>query len=326
MIISRTPVRLPFGGGGTDLPSYYSKYESFFVSAAINKYIYITVNRMFEDNFLIKYSKTERVDKPDDVEHPIIREALKMLRIEKNTEITSMAEVPSRSGMGSSGSFTVGLLNALHTFKNESPSKYKLAEEAFKIEVELMKEHLGKQDHYIASFGGINAFRINKHGRVTVIPLKLNVGVLNELENNILLFHTGIRRKASDVLSAQDQAVKKDDSKVLESMHKIKEIGVESFKALKRGDTHKFGELLHDHWLIKKGMTDKMSNDFINRWYDVGKRWALGGKLMGAGGGGFLMFYCEQNKDRLRRDMAREGLNEFFFKFDFTGSKILVNV
>lgn len=326
MIISRTPVRLPFGGGGTDLPSYYSKYGSFFISAAINKYIYITVNRRFENSFLIKYSKTENVDRAEEVEHPIIREALKMLRIQRDTEITSMAEVPSKSGMGSSSSFTVGLLNALHAFKNETPSKHKLAEEAFKIEVELIKERLGKQDHYIASFGGINAFKIDKKGMVKVIPLNLHTGVLNELENNILIFHTGIRRKASDILSVQDQAVKKDDSAVVEAMHKIKEIGHESYKALKSGDTHRFGELLHEHWLIKKNMTNKMSNELINRWYDIGKQWALGGKLMGAGGGGFLMFYCEQNKDKLRRDMGREDLKELFFKFDFTGSKILVNV
>jgi D-glycero-alpha-D-manno-heptose-7-phosphate kinase len=325
MIISRTPVRLPFGGGGTDLPSYYSKYESFFVSAAINKYIYITVNKMFEDNFLIKYSKTERVDKPDDVEHPIIREVLKMLKIAKNTEITSMAEVPSKSGMGSSGSFTVGLLNALHTFKNESISKFKLAEEAFNIEAIRLNEPHGKQDHYIAAFGGINAFKIDKKGIVTVKPLDLKHDILNELENNLLLFHTGIRRRAADVLSVQSKAIR-DDERVLESMHKIKEIGKQSYQTLKSGNTRKFGELMHEHWLIKKSLTDVMSNEPINKWYDVGKKWAVGGKLMGAGGGGFLLFYCEDNKDKLRRDMAKEGLREFYFKFDFTGSKILANV
>jgi len=329
MIISRTPARLPIGGGGTDLPSYYTKYGGFFISAAINKYFYIAVNKRFEDQIKVSYFKTEIIDadKVCEIEHPIVREALKLLKIRDSIEINSISEVPSRSGMGSSGSFSVGLLNVLHAYKKQHVSDKKLAEEAFKIEAEILKEPVGKQDHYIAVFGGITAFIVDRGGNVKVRPLKLTNGTINELENNILVFYTGIQRRASDVLTAQNSSVQKNDKIVLGCLQKIKNIGMNIMDSLKSGDLDNFGELLNTHWNTKKKMSYKISNDIINNWYELGMRnGALGGKLMGAGGGGFLLFYCNKNKNRLRRVMSKEGLKECPFKFDFEGTKIMVNI
>jgi len=329
MIISKTPARLPIGGGGTDLPSFYTKFGGFFISAAINKYFYNAVNKRFEDQIKLSYFKTENidVDRIDEIEHPIIREVLKLLNIKDNIEISTIAEIPSRSGMGSSGSFTVGLLNALHAYKKQNVPAKTLAEEAFKVEAEILKEPVGKQDHYIAAFGGITAFTIDKDGSVTVEPLKLTNETISDLENNILLFYTGIQRKASDILTVQNQSAQKNDKVVLECLQKIKSIGVDVMDSLNSGDLNRFGELLNTHWNVKKMMSYKISNDIIDNWYGLGmKSGALGGKLMGAGGGGFLMFYCDRNKNQLRRAMIKEGLKECPFKFDFDGTKIMVNL
>lgn len=326
MIITRTPVRISLGGGGTDLASYYSKYGGFLVAAAIDKHIFVTVNKRFEKSIRISYSKTEIVDKIEDVRHPIVREALRLLGYDGSLEITTIADVPANTGLGTSSSFTVGLLNALHTYKRKSITMKALAEEACRIEIDILKEPIGKQDQYMAAFGGITCLTFDKDGEVTVTPLNISPDTLEDLESHIILFYTGIRRNTADVLSEQNKASEKEDKKVIESLHKIKEIGEEIKVALESGNVRRFGELLHLHWQTKKNLSNKVSRPEIDRWYTLARQnGALGGKIMGAGGGGFFMFYVEGIKNRLRQVMRRENLREMRFKFDLEGSKVLVN-
>jgi len=326
MIIARTPVRISLGGGGTDLASYYCKYGGFLIAAAIDKYIFITVNRRFEDSIRLSYSKTEIVDKVEEIQHPIVREALKLLGYDGSLEITTIADVPANTGLGTSSSFTVGLLNALHTYKRESITAKALAEEACKIEIDILGEPVGKQDQYMAAFGGITCLTFAKNGEVTVTPLNISPDIIEELERHIMLFYTGIRRNSADVLSGQNNASQRDDKKVIENLHKIKEIGEEAKIALESGNVHRFGELLHTHWQSKKNLSHKVSRPEIDRWYALARQnGALGGKIMGAGGGGFFMFYVEGGKGKLRQVMRGEGLREMRFKFDLEGSKVLVN-
>jgi len=327
MILSRTPVRLPLGGGGTDLASYYSRFGGFFVSAAIDKYNYIAVKRRFEDGFRISYSKTEIVDRIEDIQQPIIREALKLVDVRDYLEIVSIADVPGRAGMGGSSSYAVGVLNALHSYKMENVSRQTLAEEACRIEIDILKEPIGKQDQYVAAFGGINCYEVERDGAVRVDPLQLSSHSIAELESNLLLFYTGIKRNASQILERQKRDEEKGVKHVIDSMHKIKEIGYEVRDALKCGNLHHFGELLDLHWQTKKNLSNQVSNERIDQIYEIAKRsGALGGKIMGAGGGGFFMFYSENEKDRLRKAMSREGLKEVRFRFDFEGSKIILNL
>ena len=326
MIIARTPVRISLGGGGTDLASYYCKYGGFLIAAAIDKYIFITVNRRFEDSIRVSYSKTEIVDKVEEIQHPIVREALKLLGYDGSLEITTIADVPANTGLGTSSSFTVGLLNALHTYKRESITAKALAEEACRIEIDILGEPVGKQDQYKAAFGGITCLTFAKNGEVTVTPLNISPDIIEELERHIMLFYTGIRRNSADVLSGQNNASQRDDKKVTENLHKIKEIGEEAKIALESGNVHRFGELLHTHWQSKKNLSHKVSRPEIDRWYALARQnGALGGKIMGAGGGGFFMFYVEGGKGKLRQVMRGEGLREMRFKFDLEGSKVLVN-
>jgi len=326
MIIARTPVRISLGGGGTDLASYYCKYGGFLIAAAIDKYIFITVNRRFEDSIRVSYSKTEIVDKVEEIQHPIVREALKLLGYDGSLEITTIADVPANTGLGTSSSFTVGLLNALHTYKRESITAKALAEEACRIEIDILGEPVGKQDQYMAAFGGITCLTFAKNGEVTVTPLNISPDIIEELERHIMLFYTGIRRNSADVLSGQNNASQRDDKKVIENLHKIKEIGEEAKIALESGTVHRFGELLHTHWQSKKNLSHKVSRPEIDRWYALARQnGALGGKIMGAGGGGFFMFYVQGNKSKLRQVMRGEGLREMRFKFDLEGSKVLVN-
>jgi len=326
MIIARTPVRISLGGGGTDLASYYCKYGGFLIAAAIDKYIFITVNRRFEDSIRISYSRTEIVDSIEDIQHPIVREALKLLGYDGSLEITTIADVPANTGLGTSSSFTVGLLSALHTYKRESITAKALAEEACRIEIDILEEPIGKQDQYMAAFGGITCLTFTRNGDVTVTPLNISPDTLEELERHIMLFYTGIRRNTSDVLSGQNKASEKDDSKVIDSLHRIKEIGEEAKIALESGNIQRFGQLLDVHWKAKKNLSSKVSRPEIDKWYALAREnGALGGKIMGAGGGGFFIFYVEGNKSKLRQAMKREGLREMRFKFDLEGSKVLVN-
>lgn len=325
MIITRTPLRISIGGGGTDLPSYYSKHGGFFISAAISQYIYIALHRIFRPTYLVKYSKLEEVDALDQIQHPIVREAYRLHGIGPGIEMTSQADIPAGTGLGSSGAFNVGLLRALSAWKREHVATHALAEEACHIEMDILGEPIGKQDQFIASFGGMTCFDIDRAGKVTVTPLRMSNATLHDLEENLLLFFTGYSRSASAVLSDQKKRSEKEDPHMIENLHFVKELGLGIKKQLEAGDTEAFAAAMHRHWLKKKERSTGISNDKINDWYELAlKNGAMGGKLIGAGGGGFLMFYA---KDRamLRQAMAQAGLTEVRFAFDFEGSKVIVN-
>ena len=325
MIITRSPLRISLGGGGTDLPSYYEKHTGFLISAAIDKYVYITIHRTFVKELLIKYSKLERVDHADDVEHPIIREALKELEMSgQYLELTSLADIPAGTGLGSSGSFTTALLKALYAHNNQIISTRFLAEQACVIELDRLKEPIGKQDQYIAAFGGITAFEFLPDGRVEIAPVQINKETLYNLEDNLVLFFTGYSRSASSILKEQDDKSKKEDDDMTNNLHFIKDLGKKSLVALETGNLQEFGELMNVHWEHKKKRSGSMSNDQINQWYTLAmENGAVGGKLIGAGGGGFLMFYTE-DKMKLRHALMNAGLEEVRFKFDFEGTKVVV--
>ena len=327
MIITRTPFRIPLGGGGTDLPSYYSKYGGFIFSAAIDKYMFISINQPIVDDLIrIKYSKSETVSSVGEVQHEIVREALRYLGFQNGIEVTSMADVPAGTGLGSSGAYTIGLLNGLHTLKRDSLPLQELAEEACRIEIDILKKPIGKHDQYIAAFGGLTCLEIRNDGSVKVCNGQISQSIIEELEKNILLFFTGISRDANEILSYQSKTAGYEDSRVADTLHRIKEIGYQIKEALKQGNLAKFGYLLDKHWQTKKNLSGKVSDAQIDRLYEKAKEnGALGGKIMGAGGGGFFMFYCEEHRNRLRRAMAEEGLREMRYRFDFEGSKVLIN-
>lgn len=328
MIVTRTPMRITLGGGGTDLPSYYAKYGGFLVSAAINKYTYITVNPRFEDSIRVSYSQTEIADQVEDIQHPLVREALKLLEIRGGIEIVSLADVPSNTGLGSSGSFLVGLLLALHAYKKEQVGPQALAEEAFHIEAEVLGEPVGKQDQYVAAFGGVISLDIDRQGTVKVCEMSLPDQLVEELETCLVYFYTGIRRAAGEVLRDQSQATRASHEGVTSSLHAIKEIGYQVKAAMEKGDLDAFGRLLDRHWQTKKGLSTKVSQDSIDRWYEIARQnGALGGKIMGAGGGGFFMFYTNHgDKNMLRQALGREGLRETRFRLEPSGSKVLLNL
>ena len=324
MIITRSPLRITLGGGGTDLPSYYRDHGGFLISGAIDKYVYVTVMRPFAPGIYLKYSKLEHVDAADDVHHPIIREAIKLLGFRTpQVEITTLADIPAGTGLGSSGSFTTALLKALYAHRRRLLHPSELAELACEIEIDRLKEPIGKQDQYIAAYGGLTCFTFHKDGKVEAEPLKLPMDAIFNLEDNLLLFFTGFSRSASSILSDQHQRTQDDDEEMLRNLHYVKELGVRSRRALESGNTAAFGELMHEHWEHKKRRTVGVSNPQIDEWYDLGRRnGALGGKLVGAGGGGFLMFYAEDHR-RLRAAMSGAGLEEIRFRFDFEGTKVL---
>lgn len=327
MIVTRTPMRITLGGGGTDLPSYYSRFGCKMVSAAIDKYMFITVNkRICDDLLMIKYSKVEIVERISEIVHPLVREALKRVGIDRAIEVTSMADAPAGTGMGSSSVFLVGLLNALYAMKGEQIPRQELADEACHIEIEVLKKPIGKQDQYIAAFGGITVLEIDKAGRVTVSPVRISHEAIRELEHNILIFYTGIRREELDILSEQNQATKREDKNVLENLHQIRDLGLKSLAALESENLRQFGELLDVHWRAKKKLSGSVSNERIDRWYEIARNnGALGGKIMGAGGGGFFMFYCDRDHSNVRKSLRDAGLREIPYKFDMEGTKVLVN-
>lgn len=324
MIITRSPLRISLGGGGTDLPSYYREHSGFVIAAAIDKYVYITLHQTFEQQLIVKYSRMERVQSVDEVQHPLIREALRLIEVgAPHLEITSMADIPAGTGLGSSGSFTTALLKALHTLKKNLMPLQELAEQACHIEIDLLQEPVGKQDQYIAAFGGLTCFRFLSNDQVEVWPLKLDMDTLYTLEDNLLLFFTGYSRPASEILREQDTKSKQNDKEMIANLHFIKDLGRESQEALEKGDLGQFAELMNVHWEYKKRRSANMSNDRIDQWYALARQHgALGGKLIGAGGGGFLMFYAE-DKVHLRRAMREAGLQEVRFRFDFEGTKVI---
>jgi D-glycero-alpha-D-manno-heptose-7-phosphate kinase len=326
MIITRSPLRVSLGGGGTDLPSYYQSHGGFLIAGAIDKYIYITIHRTFVQDIIVKYSKLERAASAAEIEHPIVREAFAVHEMSgQSLEITSMADIPAGTGLGSSGSFTTALLKALHAHRRSLVSPAELAEEACNIEIDRLKEPIGKQDQYIAAVGGITAFTFHPDGRVDYRPVRLSEETRYNLEDNLLLFFTGYSRSASAILKDQNDKSKTNDQEMLENLHFTKELGYRSLAALESGNLEEFGQLMDVHWQRKRARSAGMSNDQINLWYDHAMaNGALGGKLIGAGGGGFLMFYAE-DKVRLRHEMRQKGLTEVRFRFDFEGTKVVVS-
>jgi D-glycero-alpha-D-manno-heptose-7-phosphate kinase len=325
MIITRSPLRITLGGGGTDLQSYYQKFGGFLISAAIDKYVYVTVTRPFTPGIFLKYSQLEKTETVDAVQHPILREAIRLLDFKTpQIEITTLADIPSGTGLGSSGSFTTALLKALYSHRRRLILPDELARLACQIELEILKEPIGKQDQYIAAYGGITCLKFNRDESVEAYPLQISMDTLFDLEDNLLLFFTGFSRNASTILIDQDTRSKEMDRDMLNNLHFIKDLGLRSQEALMAGRTSEFGALLHAHWEQKRKRSSGMSNPQIDEWYDLGlKNGALGGKLVGAGGGGFLMFYAE-DRNRLRHAFSKAGLEEVRFRFDFDGTKTLI--
>jgi D-glycero-alpha-D-manno-heptose-7-phosphate kinase len=324
VIIGRSPLRISLGGGGTDLPSYYRTHGGFVVSAAIQQYVHVTMHRTPLKELLIRYSQIERPARAADVKHPIIREALLLTGItEPNIEITSMADIPAGTGLGSSGSFTTCLLKVLYKYKRHFIHPRELAELACHIEIDLLKEPIGKQDQYIAAFGGVTVFEFGPDDDVTARPVAASEETLDLLEDNLVLVSTGVYRAAADVLREQDEKSKKNDQEMIDNLHRVKELGQRSLEAIESGNLSEFGRLMHEHWEHKKKRSRGMTNPDIDRWYEVAlSNGAVGGKLIGAGGGGFLMFYTEQ-KARLRKALREAGLMEVKLAFDFEGTKLL---
>ena len=324
MILVRSPLRISLGGGGTDLPSYYKKHEGFLVAAAIDKYVYVSITKPFIEKIILKYSNIENIDSVENIKHPIIKEALKIFHNQTpQIEITTLTDIPAGTGLGSSGSFTTALVKSLYVFNRKHTSQEEVAQTACDIEINKLGEPIGKQDQYIASYGGISAFAFHKNDSVVTNTLALSASIVNKLEDNLLLFFTGYSRDASSILKDQDVKSKTEDSVMIKNLHYVKEIGYKSKISIENGSLDDFGYLMHEHWQNKKNRSVGMSNSKIDLWYEDGiKAGAIGGKVVGAGGGGFLMFYTN-DPEKLRSSMSRHKLEEVRFKFDFEGTKLL---
>jgi D-glycero-alpha-D-manno-heptose-7-phosphate kinase len=327
MIISRAPVRFSLGGGGTDLPTYCDEHGGFLVAASIDKYIYVGANSRFYNDILLKYSQTERVDSVDAIQHPLIREAMKLTGVGSAIEIVTVADLPSNSGLGSSSAFTVCLLNALHAFRREFVSTEQLAQEACAIEIDRLKEPIGKQDQYISAYGGITAFTFEKGGAVHVERVPMKSEAIDDLETNLLVFYSGVERKASDILVEQKKTIEQNKDLAVERMHRIKALGYETKKLLMSGNIDAYGELLHEHWTNKRKLASNMTDSTIDEHYEAARKaGALGGKLMGAGGGGFFMFYVRpENRRSVFNALTQRGLRYLRFRFDSDGARIIAN-
>jgi D-glycero-alpha-D-manno-heptose-7-phosphate kinase len=325
MIITRSPLRISLGGGGTDLPSYYREHEGFLIAAAIDKYVYITVHDTFQEEIILKYSRLERVASTAEIEHPIMRNCLELIGLERGgVEIASMADIPAGTGLGSSGSFTTALLKALHTWRHQPIPPGELAAQACHVEIDRLGEPIGKQDQYIAAYGGITCFDFRRDDTVEVRPLQIAAETRALLEDHLLLFFTGYSRSASSILKEQNDRSRNSDAEMTRNLHYVKDLGLRSRDALIEGDLCTFVELMNVHWEYKKRRSGGMSNAQIDEWYALARRnGALCGKLIGAGGGGFLMFYAEDPR-RLRAALAATQLREVRFRFDYEGTKVVV--
>jgi D-glycero-alpha-D-manno-heptose-7-phosphate kinase len=328
MIITRTPFRLTLGGGGTDLPSFYRDHGGFVLAVGIDKYMYLAVNTpIVDDKIRVRYTNSELVDTVDQVEHTLAREALRFLDITNGVEIVSIADIPAGTGLGSSSCYIVGLLNGLHALMQRQATAWHLAEEACHIELEVLKKPIGKQDQYMAAFGGLTTLEISTDGIVRALPLNLSVDLVESLESNLLLFFTGETRNATGILTQQDQSTKRRDAIVVSSLREIKDIGVEIRDSIVGGNLRRFGELLDVHWQSKKRLSSGITSPQIDAWYELARaHGAIGGKISGAGGGGFLMLYCEDRKAELREAMRRAGLRELHFRLEFEGSKVVFDI
>ncbi|NWF93025.1 MAG: galactokinase [Syntrophaceae bacterium] len=327
MIITRTPFRITLGGGGTDLPSYYSKYGGFIFAAGINKYMFINLNRPIVDDLVrVKYSKSETVPHRDELQHDLAKEAMLMMEIDKALEIVSMADVPAGTGLGSSSCYAVGLLNGLHTMKREYVTLQTLAEEACDLEINRLGKPIGKQDQYMAAFGGLTVLEIERDGNVKVREAEVRDEIIGDLNRNLLMFYTHIQRNANEILSEQSKGAKEEKKNVVESMHFIKDLGYKVLEAVESGNITRIGPLFDEHWQYKKRISTKMSNPYFDKIYEIAKEnGALGGKISGAGGGGFFLFYVEEKQTKFREKMKSLGLREMKYRFDFEGTKVIVN-
>jgi D-glycero-alpha-D-manno-heptose-7-phosphate kinase len=327
MIVSRAPVRFSLGGGGTDLPSYSREHGGFVVAAAVDKFVSVCVARRFQNNIRLAYTESEIVDDVEQIRHRIFKAALKMTRIERGVELHSLADVPANTGLGSSSSFTVALLNGLHAFKREFVPAQQLAEEACRLEIDVLKEPIGKQDQYIAAFGGVSALTFHTDGTVDVERLPLRDEVIDDLEANLIIYYSGVERSASSVLKEQAKTITQNTDAAVQRMHRIKELGHETRRILLSGEIDRYGEMLHEHWTNKRKLASNMSDGTIDEYYDAARKaGAVGGKLMGAGGGGFFMFYVRPpDRRRVHDALAARGLRPLRFRFDFDGARIMAN-
>jgi len=320
VIFSRAPLRIPLGGGGTDLPSYYREHGGFLVSGAIDKYVYMLIHTVFQRRYLMKYAQMEEVDDVSEIRHPILREALLRHWRGNPLEIASVADVPAGTGMGSSGAYAVCLLKALAQARSTSIAPGALAEAASEIEIDVLKEPVGKQDTYVAAHGGICSYTFNPDDSVDVVPLELSLETLRRLRENLLLFYTGEARAASAVLSDQDERSRRGDEEMLANLHRTKEMGFRSRDLLLAGDLEAYAELMHEHWENKRRRSPGMASEQIDRLYTLARRsGAIGGKLVGAGGGGFLLVYAQRPSDT-RQAMTAAGSQEVVFDFEFGGA------
>ncbi len=327
MIVSRAPVRFSLGGGGTDLPSYSREHGGFVVAAAVDKFVFVCVAKRFSEDIRLAYSESETVKSVDQLRHRIFRTALQMTNLTSGLELHSLADVPANTGLGSSSSFTVALLNGLHAFKREFVPAEALAREACRLEIDELKEPIGKQDQYIAAYGGISALTFRTDGSVEVERLPLREEVIDDLESNLVIYYSGVERAASSVLKEQAKTIVENKDAAVQRMHRIKELGYETKRILLSGQTDTYGEMLHEHWTNKRKLAANMSDSAIDEHYDAARKaGAIGGKLMGAGGGGFFMFYVRaSDRRRVQETLAARGLRPLRFRFDFDGARIMAN-
>lgn len=328
MILTRTPFRITLGGGGTDLPSFYEQHGGFILAVGLDKYMFLNVNTpIVDDKVRVRYSKAEIVDSVDELEHTLAREALRSFGFANGVEIVSIADIPAGTGLGSSSCYLVGLLNSLHSLVQRPATPHQVAEEACHIELDVLRKPIGKQDQYMAAFGGLTSLDIARDGRVNVERVSLGADLFKELENNILLFYTYETREATAILAEQDKGARVKESQVVENLLEIKDIGLEVRDAIVKGNLRRFGELQDIHWRTKKKLARGISSSKIDELYELAMRnGAIGGKICGAGGGGFLMLYCEDAKARVREVMRAAGLRELHFRFEFEGSKVVFDI
>tara|TARA_B100000242_G_C43040694_1_gene485534 strand:+ start:498 stop:1475 length:978 start_codon:yes stop_codon:yes gene_type:complete len=323
MLMVRSPLRISLGGGGTDLPSYYRKKGGYLIASSIDKYIYTSVIKPFKEGIYLKYSDLESVKDPDKIKHKIFREILMMQEDNHQIEITTLADVPAGTGLGSSGAFTVSVLKALSLYKNKYISNEKLAKDACHIEIDRLGEPVGKQDQYASAIGGLNEFVFHKDDSVEFRKLPISDNCIANFEDSILLFFTGYSRSASEILKEQDTLSKKSDPFMIKNLDEVKEMGLIAKDLLIKGDIQQYGLLMHDHWSKKLQRSPNMCSKEILKYYEEGlNNGATGGKVVGAGGGGFLMFIAN-DKNALRNKMTQLGLKELSFKFDFIGTHTL---
>jgi D-glycero-alpha-D-manno-heptose-7-phosphate kinase len=323
VIITRTPLRISLGGGGTDLPSFYERAGGFVIAAAISRYIYVSLNRMFNKGYFLKYSDVENAPTLQEVKHPIFREVLSRHDGQGHIEIASLADVPAGTGLGSSGAFTVGLLKAMYEHKHQHPSAEALAQEACDIEINVLRRAVGKQDQYIAAVGGLTCFDFQPNGSVEIKPLAISTDTLIDLESNLLMFFTGYSRDADRVLCDQHERSLCAETSIMQNLQFVKQLGLAAKGALESGDTSQYAALMREHWAHKQARSCGITSQHINDLHALGMaNGALGGKLVGAGGGGYLLFYAE-DPARLRRTMGRVGLDELRFRFDYDGAMVM---